>query len=281
MKTRVISAAVALVLLAAAMYFYRTVAFEILIAAISAIGVYEMFSAKGMNKTVKGITVTGIIFAVAIVFKVYDEFNKYFPIVAIAAVIVMFALQLKNFDKIKFELIAYGMAVSVLIPLSLSSLAFIKKDFTDYASGLFYILLAFAGAWVPDTGAFFAGRAFGKHKLCPNISPKKTKEGAVGGFVASVIFFLLYGFVFTEIAGASGITMQVNYLYLAILALILTPLSIMGDLCASVVKRQCGIKDYGNIMPGHGGVMDRFDSVLFVAPATYIFISFLPIVTII
>ena len=273
MKTRVISAAVALVLLAAAMYFYRTVAFEILIALITAIGVYEMCCAVGMNKTSIPTVCMSTAFAFIFIFREYKGFNKYFPVAAIILLLAVFVIQLKNFSTQQFKDTAFCIMSAILIPLSFSSLVLMKMRFTGYAEGMFYILLALAGAWIPDTGAYFAGRLFGKRKLCPQISPKKTVEGAIGGFISGIIFFVLYGFVFSRIAG-----FNVNYLYLVLLSPIVTAVSIIGDLSASVIKRQVGIKDYGKIMPGHGGVMDRFDSVLFTAPVTYIFISFLPIV---
>ena len=130
----------------------------------------------------------------------------------------------------------------------------------------------FIGSWATDTCAYFAGYFFGKHKLAPVISPKKTVEGSIGGILGTLILMLTYSYI-----GAEVCDVRVNAVNVIILSLICGGVSQLGDLCASVIKREQGIKDYGHIMPGHGGVMDRFDSVLFAAPVVYYFIESLPI----
>ena len=105
--------------------------------------------------------------------------------------------------------------------------------------------------------AYLVGSAIGKHKLIPEISPKKTVEGAIGGIVFTALACLLYGFILEKFFALS-----VNYLFLAVIGVILSVVSQLGDLFASMIKREYGVKDYGNIFPGHGGIMDRFDSVL-------------------
>ena len=141
--------------------------------------------------------------------------------------------------------------------------------------GLFYLFLVLVIPWLSDTGAYFTGMCCGKRKLCPVISPKKTVEGFVGGIVTSVAASLLTGYIYTLLCGHA---VTVNWLSLALAALIGAPLSVFGDLFASVVKRRFGVKDYGNILPGHGGAMDRFDSVLPVAAWLLLWVQFLPIV---
>ena len=136
---------------------------------------------------------------------------------------------------------------------------------------IFFILLILCFAWGGDTCAYFAGRAFGKHKLCPVVSPKKTVEGAVGGVLGTMVFGVLVTVIYSIAADRMeeftrsniGVSM---YVIIALLACVAAVLGIYGDLFASVVKRQCGIKDYGTIFPGHGGILDRFDSVMFIAP---------------
>ncbi len=136
---------------------------------------------------------------------------------------------------------------------------------------VFFILLILCFAWGGDTCAYFAGRAFGKHKLCPVVSPKKTVEGAIGGVLGTMVFGVLITVIYSIAADRMeeftrsniGISM---YVIIALLACVAAVLGIYGDLFASVVKRQCGIKDYGTIFPGHGGILDRFDSVMFIAP---------------
>lgn len=126
------------------------------------------------------------------------------------------------------------------------------------------VWLVIFGAFGTDVMAYFAGVALGKHKLCPSISPKKTIEGSIGGILGSVI-----------ICGAFGAVFAKEYLiHCLILGLLCGVFSQFGDLTASIFKRKMGIKDYGNLIPGHGGILDRFDSVLFTAPLVYYYILF-------
>ena len=127
--------------------------------------------------------------------------------------------------------------------------------------------MVFGGAWLTDTCAFFAGKLCGRHKLCPNISPKKTVEGAIGGVLGTTILFLAYGYALQQLAGIT-----VHYLHLGVLAVCAGIVSEIGDLTASMIKRELKLKDFGNVMPGHGGILDRFDSLLFVAPLMYGFL---------
>ena len=122
-------------------------------------------------------------------------------------------------------------------------------------------------AFGTDICAYFAGVTMGKHKLCPIISPKKTWEGAIGGIVGSMVLCLLFGLIFMK--NAIALCLIVGFLGSII--------SMFGDLTASIFKRKMGIKDYGNLIPGHGGIMDRFDSILFTAPLVYYVVNFLTI----
>ena len=137
-------------------------------------------------------------------------------------------------------------------------------DECDYAKN--YIWLVFIIAFGTDIFAYFSGVFLGKHKLCPTLSPKKTVEGAVGGMVGALAFSLLFGHFFLE----QGHTLNFGFI---LMVLIGSVVSMLGDLSASAFKRQMGIKDYGNLIPGHGGILDRFDSVLFVAPYLYFYIA--------
>ena len=136
--------------------------------------------------------------------------------------------------------------------------------------GLLYLVLALCGAWIADSGAYFSGVFLGKHKLCPNISPKKTVEGFVGGLISNAVIF--FG-VFIVYALIRQVPFSVfTGIKTALLGVVCAGVSVLGDLTFSVIKREKGIKDYGKIMPGHGGLTDRFDSVLFVAPVFYLFV---------
>jgi phosphatidate cytidylyltransferase len=138
--------------------------------------------------------------------------------------------------------------------------------------GVFLVVLVFVISWVSDTAAFAVGSLIGKHKLIPEVSPKKTVEGAIGGVVFSALLCPLYGLGLDLIIE----NIQVNYLYLFLFGLVLSVVSQFGDLMASLIKREYGVKDYGRIFPGHGGVLDRFDSVIAVSTILMILSTVLP-----
>ena len=125
--------------------------------------------------------------------------------------------------------------------------------------GTYLVLVAVVGPWISDAGAYFAGRFFGRHKLCPTLSPKKTYEGAVGGLLLTVAAVAPFAHVFMGFNGVES----------ALLGVVVSVLSQAGDLFESTLKRLLEIKDLGSILPGHGGILDRIDSLLFTAPAIY------------
>ena len=128
------------------------------------------------------------------------------------------------------------------------------------------VLTPFIGAFMSDTGAFFAGRAFGKRKLCPAVSPNKTVAGCIGGFVGSIA-----GMIIFHLVVKTWFQLDLGWVMILLMGVLGSLFGQLGDLSFSVIKREFGIKDYGAIFPGHGGVLDRFDSVLFVAPAYLLF----------
>lgn len=134
--------------------------------------------------------------------------------------------------------------------------------------GRFYILYVLCGAFVSDTFAFLVGSKFGKTKLAPDISPNKTVEGSLGGILGVIISFVLL-----TLLGKFKLGINLNIIYWVIVGIAASVAGQFGDLTASAIKRYCKIKDFGNIMPGHGGILDRFDSLMFVAPIVYIFIK--------
>lgn len=129
-----------------------------------------------------------------------------------------------------------------------------------------------------DIGAYFVGTFLGKHKMCPKISPKKTVEGLVGGIVISVAASVLAAWLYQVLHLTPNQLGTVSLWQVGLLALVLSPLSVMGDLFASIIKRQSQVKDFGHIMPGHGGIMDRFDSMIFVSPVLFVVLRFLPLI---
>ena len=163
-------------------------------------------------------------------------------------------------------------AAGGLLPTSLSSIVLLRYSQSGEPLGIFMVLFILFCAWFGDSGAYFVGTFFGKHKLCPLISPKKTVEGLIGGVVTvgvvTAITVLIYNsFILTE--------HQLSYAVLIPLSMVASLAGVVGDLSASVIKREYNVKDFGNIMPGHGGVLDRFDSVTLVAPFLYVAMSYL------
>lgn len=138
--------------------------------------------------------------------------------------------------------------------------------------GIFLVWLIFLSAWGCDTCAYCAGMLFGKHKMTPKLSPKKTVEGAIGGVVGAAILGLIFGAIFHGKMGIGGRQIVI----IAIICAIGAVIAMIGDLCASAIKRNYKVKDYGNLIPGHGGILDRFDSMIFTAPVIlYLSIFFL------
>ena len=154
----------------------------------------------------------------------------------------------------------------IYAPLMISCIY--RAEYLPY--GIFVYAMIFFCSWISDTCAYLIGRAFGKHKMTPHLSPNKTKEGAVGGIAGSVLLCLAAAGVAAYLSPGSNL-----YLPFAILGFFGSLLGMVGDLAASAIKRSRGIKDYGHIIPGHGGIMDRFDSVIFTAPAIYLLGMFL------
>lgn len=177
--------------------------------------------------------------------------------------------------RMKFGDVAGAVVAVSYIVASFSAITLMR--FIDDV-GLYTLGLILISSWITDCGAYLTGYFFGKNKLIPEVSPKKTVEGAIGGIISSVIGMMLYGLILNLItANLDGVTTAVpNYLVLALSGALLSVVSQTGDLIASVIKREHGVKDYGSIFPGHGGVMDRFDSVIAVSMFTLIICLLFP-----
>lgn len=175
----------------------------------------------------------------------------------------LFAVAVLRQGRMHFAEVAEVFTGVLYITLSFASLSLLRHKTPE---GGYLYLLVFFGAWVTDTFAYFTGRFFGKHKLNPVISPKKTVEGSVGGIVFCILSFAAFGLVMQF--GKWHFT--VHYPLLLLTGLLCSVVSQVGDLITSLIKREHGVKDYGKIFPGHGGVLDRFDSVLAISPVLLI-----------
>ena len=274
MKTRIITGVLAGALMLLILFLPWSIVLTVATSLIAAIAVYEVFSVTGIHRH-------GGVDSVAIVFALIAPFLSRMPgratTITCLMYVVLLALLVALYRKeVSAKRLAAVFAISVFVTFALSCMSYIRTIPSSRDSdGLFYLILAMMAAWIADTGAYFVGSFFGKHKLCPRLSPKKTVEGLIGGMVFSVAFCLLTGYVYQLCLGDVA---EVSYGGIFLLALICAPLSVVGDLFASLIKRICKVKDYGNIFPGHGGMMDRFDSLLFVLPVVYITASAFPLV---
>lgn len=283
MKQRVITAMFLLALLAVVVWQIYTPVFIIVIAFLSAVAGNEiMRCAKITNKLMLtiGTVVAGIIpfMSSASIMEPWIDKDKWYSIISIVrspaivlAVFVLlayFLIMLKNFKTLRFEQVAIAVVASLIVPWGFCMFGSLR-DFDGFGGqiGIYFIFYGLICALGTDVGAQLGGMAFGKHKMAPNISPKKTIEGAISGiitsFVLNIAAMLLYNrFANVPLDAAIIVSLLVASPFVAFMGM-------MGDLTASVLKRNFDVKDFGKIFPGHGGVMDRFDSSLFTVPLTY------------
>lgn len=226
------------------------------------------------NKLLKNfaVSVPCLLFSLLIPF---PAITAYLYTAIILYIFVMFIFMIFSHRKITYSELAYSVTGTLLITLGMSAIPLICSNNTGIS---FYFVTIFALPWMADAGGFFIGVTMGKHKLCPQISPKKTVEGAVGGIVFCVISAVLVGLIFQFLITPN---IKINFLALILLGIIDAPISIIGDLSFSLVKRRYNIKDYGSIFPGHGGMLDRFDSIIFTAPVIVILNQIIPIITVV
>lgn len=208
----------------------------------------------------------GTIAAAVTVGWIYDR-DHHLSVIIMLVVLLAFFNAIEKGGEVKFSQIMAGTGGSLFIGWSFAS--FLRLEASGV--GRAYLLLPFILSFACDTFAFFAGLTLGKHKLAPKVSPKKTVEGSVGGLLGNVLCGLLFVWVMDRFFGGSA----VGYGPMALLALLCGIVAQIGDLSFSLIKREFGIKDYGHLFLAHGGVLDRFDSVLFVAPVVEIIFSFL------
>ena len=270
LKVRIITALAALCVLAPFVIFSETFMLEIFVAVLSTVSVYELLTCAGLQKkwfvSIPSFVLT--FFLPVTVRRVIPEMSipMFSFLGGILFVYMFYLMTAAVFSHGKLTITEAATVFMMTLYASFSFLCIILLR--DIKNGQYIYLLIFLSAWLTDTGAYFVGRFLGRHKLIEDVSPKKTIEGAVGGVVICVISYIVYGIIVGNILNATP-----NFPALIILGLITSVISQCGDLIASLLKRQYGIKDYGCVFPGHGGVMDRFDSIIAVAAFLYIVIS--------
>lgn len=269
MKTRIIAAVALLPLLLIVVLVLPAVYTGVLFGLMAAIGAYELLWGTGLVKQPRLIAYTA---AMAFLTALWSYFGPSYPTMLIGILVFAAALygeMLVSQGKLPYEKLIVCLAGGLLIPFMLTALVRLRSS----VNGRFLILIPFVLAFLSDTGAYFAGRAFGKHKLAPIISPNKTVEGVVGGVAGAIIGMVLYCLVLDL-----AFDFKVNYIYGLLYGLLGSLAAVFGDLSFSAIKRQTGIKDYGNLIPGHGGILDRFDSMSVVAPLTEALMILIPVV---
>lgn len=267
MKTRVIAAAVLLPLLLIVLLVLPSWGVGVLLSLMCAVAAFELLYGTGLVKHPRLIAYSMLTAAFVGVWCMLGCSHVWGVTGAFIFCCLLFGEMLMSKAKLRFEKVLVCVAAGLLIPYLLCSIVRIR----NMELGVYYVLLPFAMAFLSDSGAYFVGIFYGKHKLAPNISPKKTVEGLFGGIAGGILDMMLFGLVLWL-----GFDLKVNFLYAVIYGAFGSLASVLGDLTFSVIKRQTGIKDYGNLIPGHGGILDRFDSMTVVGPLTEILLILLP-----
>lgn len=270
MKSRLLVAAVGIPLLLVILFLCPPVVTAVALGVLSAIAVSELLKTTGIL-TDMPMVVCSMVAAVLVAAWSYLGCPVLpFVVGTVIFGLIIFCLALRAYPEVKFMGVLAAMFAGVVIPLCLTSILRIMLG--DYGRHL--VVVPIMIPFIADAGAYFAGMLFGKHKMAPVLSPKKTVEGAVGGFVVGILSMVVYGLVMEK-----GFGLQYNYLYGAVYGLVGSAVSIVGDLSFSMIKREHGIKDYGTIFRAHGGVLDRFDSVIFAAPVVELLLMLIPVLS--
>lgn len=270
MKVRIITGLIASALVFLVVYLNTlyNITLPIVLAILAARAIYEILFNTGCVKHIPAVVVA-MLYSVIAQFGYRGMFDVQIPALIYISVIIIIAVM--RHDVFGAEQTTMALSMPIIISHAFGSIEKLVNHSDGY--GIFYLFLVLNFSCVADAFAYFIGRAFGKHKLAPQVSPKKTIEGAVGGIVGATLCTILFVYIFESIY-------QVDFklLPLLIVAPFLTILGIIGDLFFSAIKRTYNLKDYGIIMPGHGGVLDRFDSILMICPGFALALPYLPIV---
>ncbi len=260
MKRRVLTSIAIILACIPILLLSKYIVYPAAISLISAIAVFEILRVLGFDKNT-AVSIPAYVVAAGLPVIAYflgaDNLTSFvFSVFALYLVLVLyyFTLAVLARGKMSFAKIAEAIVLTVYVTLSFTAMTLIRY----IPNGAYIFALIFLGPWSCDTFAYLFGSKLGKHKLIVEISPKKTVEGSVAGIVFCSLTFLLYGLIID----LAFDMITVNYIVLAISGLVMSLVSQIGDLIASLVKREYGVKDYGNLFPGHGGIMDRFDSIL-------------------
>jgi phosphatidate cytidylyltransferase len=265
MKTRIITAIIGLPFLILPLY-YGGISLYIVLLLASLLGLFEFFRANNINNKFLAIA---YIFTIIYYLCLWHNKMEYLIIILSIYLLSVLITYVFSYPTININTVAFAVIGFIYVVFLLSHVVLVR-DNSQYGS--WFAWLIFIIAYGSDTMAYFTGRLIGKNKLAEKLSPKKTIEGAIGGVCGAIILSCVYGFVMYN----HGVIDNINKLgYFAIMGCVGSILSQIGDLSASAIKRDTNIKDFGKIMPGHGGVLDRIDSILFTGPFIYYIMTFL------
>ncbi len=261
MLKRIITSLVAVCILIPALMLSGTPIFPAALGLVGIICIYEMLKCMNLHKKyVLAIPLYLVALCVPLMKRYISDAAVFARICFIAAavyLIAVFAAVIWSHGKFLFTDAMAMFCVCAYIIIAIASIIYVR-DISG--SGKYIYLLIFIGAWMTDTFAYFTGVFFGKHKLIEDVSPKKTIEGSIGGIFFCALSFVVFGIIVDIFFDRTA-----NILFLALSGVFISVISQIGDLIMSVIKRHYGIKDYGKLFPGHGGMLDRFDSVLAVS----------------
>ena len=266
MKQRIITGAIFTLLTLAVIFLSHTFVYPLILTVLCVVGAAEMLRCIKMF-TNPYICIPSMLYSLVCPLVAY--WGRYGVITTITVLYMFIMLMMLVYanEKVQTEKICISFVLITYITFSFACM--IKLRYVTSTPGVnsgenigqYIYLLVLVAAWITDTFAYFTGMFFGKHKLCPKISPKKTIEGSFGGVFFCVVACVIYGLVVSKVY-----TIEPKLFGLILVAVVMSVLAQSGDLLASVIKRTYGVKDYGSLFPGHGGVLDRFDSILILAP---------------
>ena len=240
-------------------------------ALLMAIGAYELLYGTGLVKHSRLVLYSCVMAFAVTLWSYYNAVQAYLYLLVLAFTVALFCEMMVDHVKVRLSALAECYLGGFLVPFLLSAVIRILA----LKIGRYMVLIPFIIACVNDAGAYFVGMRYGRHKLCPVVSPNKTIEGMLGGVAAAVLSMMLYCLMLQLVEG-----FRINYFYGLIYGVVGAAAGVFGDLCFSIIKRQTGIKDYGNLIPGHGGVLDRLDSMMIVAPLVEVLLVLLPVAVI-
>ena len=270
MKTRILVAVVLAPLYFAVLFFLPPVWLAALTAAICGMASFELLRATKVAHHNLMYVYTALSAAVIPISCWLNLSEIVIPFAALLLAAALFLVAIRLYgreNEVRFEHVMVCMFGGLMIPMFLSSLVELK----GMENGRYLVLLPVICAFLTDAGAYFAGVFLGKHRGVTQVSPNKSLEGYIGGILSGAVFLLLYGLLLRNTAG-----LEVSLPVMALYGLLGSAITELGDLSFSLIKRQYGVKDYGNLLPGHGGMLDRFDSMCFAGPMLLFLVQVLP-----